>query len=204
MKWLNGLGFSGGSDGKGFTCNAGDQGSIPVWGRSPGEGNGHPLQYSLDRGAHEVAKSQTWLSDCHTFFLRELGISRRHLGLVLKSRDPAVQEPWNLVLGQATSLLATLCLTQATSSTLYVLKASIGSVTIRESNLHWLWCYLGTEPDLPCGPVVKTLPFQCRGYRFNPWSGEFCCAVWLPPPKKKQKAVRTRPSTITIIWAFKL
>ena len=50
-------------------CNAGDPGSIPGLGRSPGEGNGNPLQYSclenpMDRGAwwvtvHGVAKSQT-------------------------------------------------------------------------------------------------------------------------------------------------
>ena len=47
-------------------CNAGDVGSIPEWGRSHGEGNGNPLQYSslenpVDRGdwwstAHRVTK----------------------------------------------------------------------------------------------------------------------------------------------------
>ena len=36
----------GGSDGKGSVYNAGDRGLIPGWGRSPGEGNGNPLQYS--------------------------------------------------------------------------------------------------------------------------------------------------------------
>ena len=45
-----------GSDGKESACNAGDLGSIPELGRSPGEGNGNPLQYSclensMDRGA---------------------------------------------------------------------------------------------------------------------------------------------------------
>ena len=39
-------GFPGGSDGKESTCNAGDPGLIPGLGRSPGEGNGNPLQYS--------------------------------------------------------------------------------------------------------------------------------------------------------------
>ena len=38
--------FPGGSDGKAFAYNAGDPGSIPGLGRSPGEGNGNPLQYS--------------------------------------------------------------------------------------------------------------------------------------------------------------
>ena len=37
------LGLPGGSDGKDFACNAGDPGSIPGLGRSPGEGNGNPL-----------------------------------------------------------------------------------------------------------------------------------------------------------------
>ena len=36
----------GGSDGKASACNAGDPGSIPGSGRSPGEGNGNLLQYS--------------------------------------------------------------------------------------------------------------------------------------------------------------
>ena len=47
--------FPGGSDGKGSANNAGDLGSIPGLGRSPGEGNGNPHQYSclenpMDRG----------------------------------------------------------------------------------------------------------------------------------------------------------
>jgi len=40
------LGFPGGSDGKASACSVGDLGSIPGLGRSPGEGNGNPLQYS--------------------------------------------------------------------------------------------------------------------------------------------------------------
>ena len=40
------MSFPGGSDGKEFACNAGDLGLIPGMGRSPGEGNANPLQYS--------------------------------------------------------------------------------------------------------------------------------------------------------------
>ena len=40
------MGFPGGSEVKASACNAGDLGSIPGLGRSPGEGNGNPLQYS--------------------------------------------------------------------------------------------------------------------------------------------------------------
>ena len=63
----------GGSEVKASACNAGELGLIPGWERSPGEGNGNPLQYSclenpMDRGAwwasvHGVAKSWTRLSD---------------------------------------------------------------------------------------------------------------------------------------------
>ena len=66
-------GFPGGSEVKASASNAGDRGSIPGLGRSPGEGNGNPLQYSclenpMDREAwqatvHGVAKSWTRLSD---------------------------------------------------------------------------------------------------------------------------------------------
>ena len=62
---------------KNLLANAGDPGSIPGWGRSPGEGNGNPLQYSclensMDGGAwwatvHGVAKSWTRLSDFTSF-----------------------------------------------------------------------------------------------------------------------------------------
>ena len=75
-------------------CNAGaagDLGSIPGLGRSPGEGNDNPLQYSclensMDRGAwwaivHRVSKSQTQLSNFHllTHSWMELLCPRSHL-----------------------------------------------------------------------------------------------------------------------------
>ena len=74
--------FCGSSDSKESACNAGDLGSIPGSGRSSGEGNGNPLQYSclenpMDRGAwratvHEVTKSWTLLkrlsTQCNDYF----------------------------------------------------------------------------------------------------------------------------------------
>ena len=69
------LSFPGGSDGKESACKVGDLGLIPGLGRSPGEGNGNPLQYSClensrDRGdwwatVHGVMElqSQTRLRD---------------------------------------------------------------------------------------------------------------------------------------------
>ena len=72
LNWSFSESFPGGLDGKASACNAGDPGLIPGLGRSPGEGNGNPLQYSclensMDRGAwwatvHGVSKSRTWLS----------------------------------------------------------------------------------------------------------------------------------------------
>ena len=72
------MGFPGVSDGEESACSSGDLGLIPALGRSPGEGNDKPFQYSclenpVDRGGwqattHWVAKSQTWLS-YFTFFL---------------------------------------------------------------------------------------------------------------------------------------
>ena len=66
-------GFPGGSDGKESAFSAGDPGLIPGLGRSPGEGNSNPGQYSclensMDRGfwqatVHRIAKSWTRLSD---------------------------------------------------------------------------------------------------------------------------------------------
>ena len=68
---IQGLPYS--ADGKETACNAGDLGSIPGSGRSPGEGNGNPLQQSclensMDRGAwraivHGVAKNLIGLID---------------------------------------------------------------------------------------------------------------------------------------------
>ena len=66
------MGFPGGSDSKESGCSAGDRVLIPGLGRSPGEGNGHPHQYSclensMDRGSWQavvdgVTKSWTLLS----------------------------------------------------------------------------------------------------------------------------------------------
>ena len=81
-------GFSSGSLIKNLPSNEGDMGSTPVLGRSPGERNGNPLQYSrlgnpMDRGAclatiHGVTKSQTWLSNWTAAILYLHEIILRH------------------------------------------------------------------------------------------------------------------------------
>ena len=71
------MGFPDGSDGKDSACNVGDLGSVPGLGRSPGEGNGYPLQYSclensMDREAwqvtvHEVAHFLSFLKERYKY-----------------------------------------------------------------------------------------------------------------------------------------
>ena len=83
------LGFPGGSAGKESTCNAGDLGSVPGLGRSPGGGKGYPLQYSglencMDCVDHGVAESRTQLSNLHS-----LSGSTRELDI----RGPLPSEP---------------------------------------------------------------------------------------------------------------
>ena len=72
------MGFLHSSVGKASVCNAGDLGSIPGLGRSPGEGNGNPLQYSclenpMDKGA--------WRATVH-------GVTRVRHDLVTKPPPP--------------------------------------------------------------------------------------------------------------------
>ena len=79
---LDTMGSSPGSDGKASACNAGDLGSIPGLGRSAGEGNDDPPQYScqensMDRGAWQatvygITKSQTRLSNFYFFLISAL------------------------------------------------------------------------------------------------------------------------------------
>ena len=57
------LGPPGGSDSKESSCNAGDLGSIPGLGRSPGGGHGNPLKYSCPENPH-VQRSMAGYSPC--------------------------------------------------------------------------------------------------------------------------------------------
>ena len=74
--------FSGGSVGKESACNAGDLGLIPELGRSPGEGNGNPLQY------HCLGKShgQKSLVSCGPGGGKESGMTERLTLTYLQTR----------------------------------------------------------------------------------------------------------------------
>ena len=91
-----------GSDDKESVCNARDPGSSPEWGRSPGEGNGNPFQYSclensMDRGAWQatvygVTKSRTQMRDWHTQVRKGPLLSGYlYFDLFIAPRSPAVE-----------------------------------------------------------------------------------------------------------------
>ena len=100
--------FSCGSAGKESACNAGDLGSIPGLGRSPGEGKGYPFQYSglenfMDCIVHGVAKSRTRLSNFD--FLSFLSVTALAYDLILVELE-----------GRPHSLFYRLCLCQESST----------------------------------------------------------------------------------------
>ena len=122
MLLLSSVGFSCGSAGKESTCNAGDLGLIPGFGRSPGEGKGYPLQYSglenpMDCVVHGVANSWAKIRDFHFTEFSEsnchcLAHSKSFLKCASKPGSPsrghrkragssALQEDWPL--GRITS-----------------------------------------------------------------------------------------------------
>ena len=101
--------------GKESACSAGDAGSISGWGRSPGEGNGNPLQYSslenpMERGAwwavvHGVANSQTWLKwlsrQAHGRCSRSLALGRA--GIIKTRVRYHGTAPWRVVIAETDS-----------------------------------------------------------------------------------------------------
>ena len=111
-----------GSGGKESACSAGDPGSVPGSRRSPGEGNGYPLQYSglensMDRGAwqatiHGVTKSRKRLSGFHFTSLPTVNpYSNRSLPFpvteVARSMSPT---SWSLLLPLTTPVFPSYCL----------------------------------------------------------------------------------------------
>ena len=96
-----------GSDSKEPTCNAGDPGSIPGLGRSTGERNGNPLQYSclenpMDGGAsratvHGVTKSRTQLS-CFTFTYTLFEFPQLVSNIPFLSQDPTLDTTFHFVI----------------------------------------------------------------------------------------------------------
>ena len=97
------MGFPSGSDGKESACNARDMGLIPGSGRSPGVGNGNPLQYSclsnpMGRGAwkaavHGVVKRDFTFTFCFHALKKEMATHSS----VLAQRIPGMGKPGGLL-----------------------------------------------------------------------------------------------------------
>ena len=160
LKWIllsEKMGFPGGSAGKESACNAGDLGSIPGFGRSPGEGNSYPLQNSgLENSMNYIVcgitKSWTWLSN---------------LKLLLKGsyslRPHRLYSPWDSP-GQNTGVkeasLKWLCTALFQGKTMKTLKRSVvarswrwgvGGIRINRQStkaveilcmMPWRWIYI--------------------------------------------------------------
>ena len=82
----SGLGFPGGSEVKASASNAGDLGSIPGSGRSPGEGNGNPLQYSCLENPMDIEGDSPWgrkeSDTTEQLHLHLGGLNNRHFFLI--------------------------------------------------------------------------------------------------------------------------
>ena len=162
--------------------NAADLGLIPGLGRSPGEGKGYPLQYSMDCIVHGVTNSWTRLSNCHSLThsraLRkekttcDLAASRlQPLPTInpkgaqdVKTRRILVQDSWDLCE-----------------------RSGFGEPRLLDFPIHrkalnsrtWdIWF-----PFINSNLLMFGLPWQCRRPRFNPWDWTIPWRrEWLPTP----------------------
>ena len=91
-------GFPGGSDGKESACDAGHPGSIPGLGRSPGEGNGNPLQYSCLENSNMKLNSQELNYSCAT--------APCPLGPLYNHEHKAKHQNWNSLVVRSLGLAA--------------------------------------------------------------------------------------------------
>ena len=80
MTYISDIYEYGGSDGKASAYNAGDPGSIPGSGRSPGEGNGNPIQYSfLENPRNEQRVGHAWATSLSLSF--QVHLTKRDNGI---------------------------------------------------------------------------------------------------------------------------
>ena len=121
------MGFPGGSDSKESACNAGDPTSIPGSGRSPGKGNGHPLQYSFLDNSMDRALSLVGYS------------------------------PWGRKQSYTTLTIKLFYVICGISKRLYSLKCSDVVILAREKSLSSVSIYDIIQSFLPCNNFVTIL-----------------------------------------------
>ena len=181
--------FPGGSAGKESTRSAGDSSSIPGLGRSPGEGNSYPLQYSCLENSMDYVQSmgsqrvghdfhfftfqRDILSLLHWFISEELEFfrapSRSNMAKNNFPPHPHPMPPKPETRGYFIphALRRYICNQQAT----FMPAMKSYQLSTTEMVLACFTCPRILSRDFPGGPVAKILCFQCRKPGFNPWSG---------------------------------
>ena len=188
-----------GSAGKESACSAGDLGSIPGLGRSPGEGKGYPLLYSglensMDCIVHGVAKSQTQLSALHftspiiprgrkrDAFLHRINHSGLYLLIHCPHKRPAVSVGQGPHLSTKWKLLSRVCQWFHAPSILHALSVILTNNPVRGTLLPWLsrWGPRGHRVEMS---HLRSRLVDCRDGSY--WSSPFPTAP--PPPHSFQR-----------------
>ena len=197
------MGFLGGTSGKESACNAGNPGSIPGLGRSPGGAHGNPFQYSclenpMDRGAwratvHRVTKSWTWLKWLSMAWLTTIAIKlwtdyqEKMCGALLLHHVQRFVTLWTV----ACQVPPSTGFFQA--RILEWVAISFSRVSSQPRDRTWVSCTAGilftvwaTRKALPVGASGKESTCQCRSHKrqwSDPWVGKIPWRrAWQPTP----------------------
>ena len=95
--------FTDGSDGKEFTCNAGDLGQIPGLRRSPGGGHGNPLQYSCLENPHGERSLACYSPWGHELYKKDIHDPENHNGVIIHLEPDILECEVKRVLGSITT-----------------------------------------------------------------------------------------------------
>ena len=161
--------------------------SIPGSGRSPGGGQGNPLQYSclenpMDRGAwramvHGVTKSQTWLNCLSTKRICKPQV-QSELCSCSFCKHFSICGLWIIILAVNTILEIRQFAQLEVLLNIYFRYKCKDVIDTKQAIKR-------SCGDFSSGPVAKTPRAQCRGPRSDPWSGELdptCCNLELACP----------------------
>ena len=175
-------GFLGSSDGKEFACNAGDLGSIPGLGRSPGEWNGNPLQYSCLENFH----GQKSLVGCSPWGRKELDMTDWLTRLQQEVPFPTLQILWFFPVPIGLSRVRAL---SALDNHQWKWRGRNETAWVRLIFIRWDPCSLLSEKEKKCKQICATRrsqPFtdgqcfieknQCKG----PTAEKESDLVWTP------------------------
>ena len=172
------MGFPGGSVGKASTCSAGHRGSIPGMGRSPGEGNVYPLQYSglensMDYTVHRVSKSRTGLSDFHFHFPGFLPLAQ------VVGPIPTPSSAWYIPRCIFASPVAYLLVKDSNMRQLYSKETRIRDKVRRQEEIRdpYHACFSSFTQESHIAPHMRV----CRQEHLGNWQMPLTCRV-LPPP----------------------